>query len=180
MRALPLIPFLLLVVANGCGPAPEESGRVSKVPVRDLTLERSPAPAVQVASPLEVASARPEQPRAHRPRHAPRPAPAPSRESAPPHAAPAAEPVAAPPSPAPAAAPARAQAVAAADPHALAPGRTVTVIPASSGPSVGSDPAEAPPSRAGRAILSGRGHGGTCQPHGAMQMAPRSLPRFPR
>jgi hypothetical protein len=179
MRALPLVPLLVLAVAGGCGPAPEESGRISRVPARDLTLERSPAPAVQVASPLEVSSARPEQPRTHRPRRAPRAAPAPSPVPAPADAAPVAQPVATP-APAPAAAPARAEAEAAADPHALAPGRTVTVIPASSGPSVGSDPAESPPSRAGRAILVGRGHGGTCQPRGAMRTTAGALPVFPR
>jgi hypothetical protein len=56
----------------------------------------------------------------------------------------------------------------AADPHALAPGRTITIIPVSSGPSMGSDRGDDQmPSRAGRAILMAGGHGDTCRGHGA-------------
>jgi hypothetical protein len=171
MRASSLIPLVVLIAANGCGSAPEETGRASTVPARDLTLEPSPSAAVEVASPLEAPRPQPEQPRMHRPRRAPRPALAPDRRPWPPEAVPAAEVVAAPAPAAPAPAPHPAAPTVAADPRALAPGQTVRVIPASSGPSVGSDPAEAPPSRAGRAIMMG-GHGGSCRPRGAM--------RFPR
>lgn len=174
MRASSLIPLALLVVASGCGSGPEETGRASTVPTRNLTLERSPAPAVEVASPLEVPRPQPEQPRVHRPRRSPRPVSAPARQPAPPDAAPVTE-AAAAPTVAPAVAPAarRVAKAAPADPRVLEPGQTVTVIPASSGPSVGSDPAEAPPSRAGRAIMIGGGHGGTCQPRGAMRLIAR-------
>ena len=167
MRSLFLIPLTALALVSGCGRGPEETGRASTAPPRDLTLERSPAPALQVASPLEAPRPRPERPRVQRPRRTPRPAPVPAPLPMPPAAAPEAE--AAAPAPAPAAAPGQPSAVAAADPHALAPGQTVTIVPVNSGPSVGSDPAEAPPSRAGRAILIGRGHGGSCQPRGAMR-----------
>lgn len=168
MRASPLVPLVALIVASGCGSAPEETGRASTVPTRDLTLERSPAPAVEVASPLEAPRPQPEQPKVHRPRRTPRPTLAPSHHSAPPDAAPVVEPAR------------RAVAPAPADPRALEPGQTVTIIPASSGPSVGSDPAEAPPSRAGRAIMIGGGHGGTCQPRGAMRLLTPAFRPIPR
>jgi hypothetical protein len=168
MRSLSLIPIAALVLAGGCGRGPEETGRAPAAPSRNLTLERSPAPTVQVASPLEAPRPRPERPRVQRPRRTARPEPAPAPQPVPPVAAPVAEAAAAPLT-APAAAAPRPSADAAADPHALAPGQTVTIVPVNSGPSVGSDPAEAPPSRAGRAILIGRGHGGTCQPRGAMR-----------
>jgi translation initiation factor IF-2 len=170
MRASSLIPLVVLIAAIGCGSAPEETGRASRVPARDLTLEPSPTAAVEVASPLEAPRPRPDQPRMHRPRRSPPSAPASDRRPAPPEAAPVAEIVTAPVAArTPAPAPRPVAHTAAADPRALAPGQTVTVIPASSGPSVGSDPAEAPPSRAGRAIMVG-GHGGTCQPRGAMRL----------
>jgi hypothetical protein len=178
MRASSLIPLAFVVLAGGCGSGPEETGRSAAVPARDLTLQQAPAPAIQVASPVEAPRPRPERPTVHRPRRSPRPSPAPSPQSAPPDASPVAEAVAAPaaaPAPAPASRPAVDAAPAKA--RALEPGETVTIIPASSGPSVGSDPADAPPSRAGRAILIGRGHGGTCQPRGAMRgVAPVPLP----
>jgi len=167
MRAPSLIPLAVLMLGSGCGRGPEETGRAPSVPARDLTLERSPAPAVQVASPLEAPRPHPERPRVQRPRRTARPAPAPVPPPAPPDAAPVAA-AASAAAPTSAAHSSETEAVAA-DPHTLQPGQTVTVIPASSGPSVGSDPADAPPSRAGRAILIGRGHGGTCQPRGAMQ-----------
>lgn len=180
MRASPLVPLVALIVASGCGSGREETGRASTVPTRDLTLERSPAPAVEVASPLEVPRSQPEEPRSHRPRRTPRPTLAPSRHSEPPDAAPVVEAAAAPAvAPAPAPAARRAVVPAPADPRALEPGQTVTIIPASSGPSVGSDPADAPPSRAGRAIMIGGGHGGTCQPRGAMRLLTPSFRPFP-
>jgi hypothetical protein len=176
MRASSLVPLaLVLAVAGGCHSGPEESGQAPRVPARDLTLQQNAAPALEVVSPVEVPRPRPERPTVHRPRRSPPAAPAPSPRAAPPDAAPVAEAVAAP-APAPAPAPTPAVDAGPADPRALDPGETVTVIPASSGPSVGSDPAEAPPSRAGRAILIGRGHGGTCQPRGAMRgLAPVPL-----
>jgi hypothetical protein len=181
MRSTTLLPLALLLAVGACSQGPEESGRASTVPTRDLTLERSPAPPAEVASPLELAYPRPEQPRVHRPRRERRAAPAPSPHVPPPDAAPVAH-----PAPVPAIAPATpavyrsSTRAAAADPRALAPGQTVTVIPASSGPSVGSDPVEAAPSRAGRAILIGRGHGGTCQPRGARRATAPASSRISR
>ena len=169
MRALPFIPLALVVVVAGCGSAPEDSGARSGVPHRDLTLQEAPAPDMAVASALELPNPRPERPTAHRPRQSPHQALAPSRNHTAPEAAPVAEAVAVPavaPAPAPAAAPPLVDE--AADPHSLAPGRTITIIPASSGPSMGSGRGDDEmPSRAGRAIMMAGGHGDTCRPHGA-------------
>src|SRR6188508_2220942 len=162
MRALSLIPFAIAVVVAGCGSEPAEGGRASGVPQRDLTLQQAPAPEMAVASALEAPRPRPERPMIHRPRRSPDQALAPARDPGSPEAAPNAEPVAVP-----TAAPAPAQAAAppivdeALDPHALAPGKTVTIVPVSSGPSTGSGhDADEMPSRAGRAIIMmGGGHG---------------------
>jgi hypothetical protein len=168
MRALSLVPLAFVVVVAGCGSEPEQSGRASGVPHRDLTLQEAPAPDVAVASGVELPQPRPERPRILRPQRSPQSALGPSQKHTPPEAAPASEAVAVPavaPAPAPAAAPPIVDE--AADPHALAPGRTVTIIPASSGPSMGSDRGmDEMPSRAGRAIMMAGGHGDTCRPHG--------------
>ncbi|HKU60853.1 MAG TPA: hypothetical protein VJQ44_06515 [Gemmatimonadales bacterium] len=171
MRASFLIPLAFVVVTAGCGSEPEESGHASTVPQRDLTLQPAPGPDMAVASRLEVPRPRPERPTVHRPRRSPDPALAPSRKSDATDAAPAADAVAVTtvaPAPAPSAA-APIVDEAAADPHALAPGRTVTIVPVSSGPSTGSGRVEDEmPSRAGRAIIMmGGGHGDTCRGHGA-------------
>jgi len=171
MRALFPVPLAFVVVVAGCGSAPEESGRASGVPHRDLTLQEAPAPDMAVASAVELPQPRPERPTIHRPQRSPHSALAPSRTQASPDAAPTAEAVAVPavaPAPASVAAPPIVD-EAAADPHSLAPGRTITIIPASSGPSMGSDRGENDmPSRAGRAIIMmGGGHGDTCRGHGA-------------
>ena len=195
MRALSLIPFAIAVVVAGCGSEPAEGGRASGVPQRDLTLQQAPAPEMAVASALEAPRPRPERPMIHRPRRSPDQALAPARDPGSPEAAPNAEPVAVPTGagaegvvqrgaaeqqavedrPDQAVAPAPAQAAAppivdeAVDPHALAPGKTVTIVPVSSGPSTGSGRADDEmPSRAGRAIIMmGGGHGDTCRGHGA-------------
>ncbi len=169
MRAPSFIPLAFVVVVAGCGSGPEESGRASGVPHRDLTLQQTPAPDVAVASALELPQPRPERLRVPRPQRSPHSALAPSRQHAPPDAAPTAE-AAAATAVAPAPAPSAAAPIVdeAADPHALAPGRTITVIPASSGPSMGSDRGDNEmPSRAGRAIMMAGGHGDTCRGHGA-------------
>jgi hypothetical protein len=167
MRALSLVPLAFVVVVAGCGSEPEQSGRASGVPHRDLTLQEAPAPDVTVVSGVELPQPRPERPRVLRPQRSPQSALGPSRTHTA-EAAPTAEAVAVSavaPAPAPAAAPPIVDE--AADPHALAPGRTVTIIPASSGPSMGSDRGvDEMPSRAGRAIMMAGGHGDTCRPHG--------------
>ena len=170
MRALSLIPLAMVVVVAGCGSEPAESGRASGVPQRDLTLQQAPAPEMAVASALEAPRPRPERPMIHRPRRSPDQALAPARDPSSPEAAPNAESVAVPtvaPAPAQAAAPPIVDE--AVDPHALAPGKTVTIVPVSSGPSTGSGhDADEMPSRAGRAIIMmGGGHGDTCRGHGA-------------
>jgi hypothetical protein len=54
-----------------------------------------------------------------------------------------------------------------ANPHELPPGKTITIIPASSGPSTASDPADdAPGSRTRMGGAVGGGHGGTCRGRG--------------
>lgn len=170
MRALSLIPLAMVVVVAGCGSEPAESGRASGVPQRDLTLQQAPAPEMAVASALEAPRPRPERPMIHRPRRSPDQALAPARDPGSREAAPNAESVAVPtvaPAPAQAAAPPIVDE--AVDPHALAPGKTVTIVPVSSGPSTGSGhDADEMPSRAGRAIIMmGGGHGDTCRGHGA-------------
>ena len=169
MRALPLIPLAMVVLVAGCGSEPAERGRATGVPERDLTLQHAPAPDLAVASALEVPRPRPERPMVHRPRRSPDQALAPARKSAPPDAAATTEAAAAPtvaPAPAEAAAPPIVDE--AVDPHALAPGKTVMIVPVSSGPSTGSSRVDDDmPSRAGRAIIMmGGGHGDTCRPHG--------------
>jgi hypothetical protein len=170
MRAQSLIPLAFAVVVAGCGSEPQDAGRGSGVPKRDLTLQQAPAPDMAVASRLEVPRPRPERPTVHTPRHSPEAALAPSRNPAPPDASSNADAVAVPTvAPAPASSAAPPIADEAADPHALAPGKTVTIVPVSSGPSTGSGREEDEmPSRAGRAIIMmGGGHGDTCRPHGA-------------
>src|SRR5262245_18185428 len=127
MRALSLVPLAFVVVVAGCGSEPEQSGRGSGVPHRDLTLQGATAPGVPVASAVELPQPRPERPRVARPQRSPHQVLGPSQKHTPPVAAPTAEAVAVPavaPAPAPAAAPPIVDE--AADPRALAPGRTVT------------------------------------------------------
>src|SRR5690242_9675470 len=89
MRASSLIPLAILAVASGCSSGPEETGRAPAVPTRDLTLQRVPAPAVEVVSPVEAPRPQPARIRVHQPRRTSRPASAP--KSAPPDAPPVAE-----------------------------------------------------------------------------------------
>jgi hypothetical protein len=161
MRA-PLLLLLALVAAlgaAGCGTGSGDPEQTALQPARrDLTLRDGAPAAVEVASPVELARA-PAEPRA--PRHvsharrraAVRVAPAKALASAP----------VAPP-PAPVAAPAEAEA---ADPHALAPGQTVTVLTASTASPAG-EPSRADwtdqlPATRGRGVMIGGGHGGGCR-----------------
>ncbi len=134
---------------------------------RDLTLQAPRVPAAEVASAIELG--RPE------------PAPAPARAhhrpatAKPAPRAPAAEPVAEPatvPTVAMAAVPEAAAEPApapvddaAAGGRELAPGKTVTIIPVSSGPSVEADPGDSwVPSEPQRGVIMGGG--GTCRRRG--------------
>jgi hypothetical protein len=155
MRTRLLLPLTLAAAAAGCRTASDGTEQAAfQVPQRDLTLQQAEAPQVEVASPVELARAPVQQARTQR-QHRARPA-AESNEGA----------SAATPAPATVAAPASiaaAEPAAAPDPYALPPGKTVTVIPASSGPS--SDPGwtdRGPPDeRRGTTIYTG-GRGGDC------------------
>jgi hypothetical protein len=144
----------------------------TNTPSRDLTLQLPAAPALEVASPVELSRPDPKPTPAPRPKVSRRPAPAP---------APAPKPVAEV-SPSPAvvpipslpvtevgAQPVEEESAAAGSGRELAPGKTVTVIPASAGSST---PLEAEDSWSesgpARGILVGGG-GGRCRPRGGVR-----------
>jgi hypothetical protein len=150
MRTVFLLPLMALVaVAAGCGSQAREQAARS-VPQRDLTLVTQ-TPGVEIASPVET-----QQLRIHHRtiRQAPRSSREPKIILA---AVAAAAPIPAVPQPVaqPASTPA--------NDRELLPGKTVTVIPASSTPSTGSDTANEPPPE-GRTMVA-RG-GGTCRGRG--------------
>jgi hypothetical protein len=126
-----------LLVGCGGGGKAEETAVGGEILGRDLKLQSAGVAAVQVASPVELG--RPETPRrpTPRPRSTPRPAPAPAPDPLP-EAAPSPEPVAAPAGVSVATAPAAAAPAPTTNGRELAPGETVTVLPATSGSS-GSD-----------------------------------------
>jgi hypothetical protein len=168
MRAASLLSLAFTAaVAAACGSevasVPEREETASRaVPSleRDLTLRAPAAPAVEVASPIELSQPKPtpRTTRASRPR--PRPTPAPARA-----AQPAVEPVAVPAVALTEAAaePPPAEEDAAAGGRELAPGETVRIIPASSGPGLEAEEDNAwLPSERPRGILVGGG--GTCRP----------------
>jgi hypothetical protein len=159
MRILLLLPLALAAAAGGCRTASKGTEQATfRVPERDLTLRDSGAPNVQVASPVELAVTPTQSAAVHRPRSARRLQPVP-HPSAP---APALVPIPANPVPL-----ATIAAPEAPDPHALAPGQSVTIIPASSGPSTDGDWTDQRPSGPTRGITIGSGgHGGGCHPRG--------------
>jgi hypothetical protein len=172
MRIVMLLPLALAALAaGGCRTASEGTEQASLgVPQRDLTLQQTPAPEVEIASPVELARAPTERPTTQRPRRAHRPAPAPHPEANAPGDAPATL------SPTPAPTALAASAPEAADPHALAPGQSVTIIPASSGPTTPEDWTDQRPSGRERGVeVGGGGHGGRCKPRGT-GMPGRGLP----
>jgi hypothetical protein len=143
MRAVLLLPLAFVaVVLAGCAaesPSNQETASAGTdetvLPERDLTLQSAATPVVEVASPVELSRPAPKAPRHISSRRAAKPAPAlaPVRD---------AEPAVEAPVPAPSVAVAEAGAeaapvedVAVGAGRELAPGTTVTVIPASSGPS---------------------------------------------
>lgn len=166
MRTLLLLPFALAACAvTGCGNGSDGTEQTAfQVPRRDLTLQETQAPKVEVASPVELARAPVQRRAAYRPQRArmaartPRPA--------------AVQPAPAAPAPAPARARTDSMSLASSveppDPHALAPGQSVTIIPASSGPpSEGSSSApdwtDQRPGDGGHGpTIRGGGHGGRC------------------
>jgi hypothetical protein len=168
MRALLLLPVALAAIgAAGCGSASADPEQTAfQPPRRDLTLRQAESPVVEVASPVELARAPAQARAALEVRHTVRAARA-DRRASPPIATPV-------PAPAPVAAvapvgpPTETEAP---DPHALAPGQTVTVVPASTAsidaPSSGDWTDQLPASggrgktiRGGGGNCGGRGHGG--------------------
>jgi hypothetical protein len=176
MRTVYLFPLMALVaVAAGCGSVGREPAARS-VPQRDLTLVPQ-TPAVEIASPVETHQLRIQHQTVRtafsfRPRE-PKvsfasvtvPIAALGAGSAPVLAV--AEPVAQPAS------------TAAANDRELLPGKTITVIPASSTPSTGSDGADELPDTRGRTMVAHGGGG--CRGRGrgpGIGMAPAPRPDF--
>ena len=171
MRNMVLLPLAAFIaVAAGCRSEVGEQ-TASSVPQRDLTLV-PPNAAVQIASPLETQRLRPPRPSVHRARLAARlaPLPLPVPLSSQP------QPVAAPaPTPVPAPTPATPI-----SDRELLPGKTVTLIPVSSGPSVGTDPTGDLPADRGHTMVA-HGGGGRCRGGGrgpGIGMAPAPRPDF--
>lgn len=166
MRSLLLIPLAAVAVgAAGCGSPPSNS-EAGQVPRRDLTLQQADAPPVQVASPVELARAVPAEHRiAVRARKLHRTARSDTPSCAPP--APAIVDAAASTPAAAAAAPAMPASYQPPDPYALAPGQTVTVLPASGGTGAAPSSTDDSPPDAQRGDSRGvtirrGGHGGSC------------------
>jgi hypothetical protein len=167
MRNISLLPLAaLMAVAVGCGTEVKEPAS-SSVPQRDLTLINQTAQ-VEVASPLETQLLWTPSRSVHRSRMAARLAP--TAAPAPVVAAP--QPVAQPAPAVPAATPT--------SNRELLPGKTVTVIPVSSGPSIGTDKTAEFPGERGHTMRA-HGGGGTCRGGGRgpdIGMAPAPRPDF--
>lgn len=167
MRSLFLIPLAAATVAAGCG-SPSANPEVGRVPQRDLTLQQAGAPQVEVASPVELARAVPVE---HRTGAQARKARRTTRTAAPSSPAPApaiADVAVSTPAASAAAVPASPASYETPDPYALAPGQTVTVLPASNGvgAALASTPDDGPPDAQrgdSRGVtIRGGGHGGSC------------------
>ena len=160
MRIPVLLPLAVLAAA-ACGSETIETASTS-VSERDLTLQTQiPVPQVEIASPVELGRHRAQQ-AANRKRLKPQPQ---ARLTAAPSLIATVEPApairltmaqsVAQPAPAPIEEPA--------NDRELPPGQTVTVIPASSGPSVAPEPGDDAPPALGRPLVRG---GGTCHGRG--------------
>ena len=181
MRIVMLLPLALAAAAaGGCRTASEGTEQAALgVPQRDLTLQQAPAPQVEVASPVELGRTPIQQPASHRPRRAQRPTAVAQSETSGAGDAPATL-----PAPALVPAPTHSDPVVLAageaeppDPHALPPGRSVTVIPASTGSSTDEGWTDQRPSGRERGVTVGAGpHGGGCKPRGGGGMPGRGHP----
>jgi hypothetical protein len=171
MRPAFLIPlaFAAAVIAGCRGEASktvereEAAARTTTPPERDLTLSVPRIAEAEVASAIELALPKPvpAPTRIHRPRPKPAPAPAPTAE---PDPVAAAEPLSALTESEALAEPAPLGAAGSGG-RELAPGKTVTIIPVSTGPSVEADEGDSwLPSGPSRGILVGGG--GTCRRRG--------------
>jgi hypothetical protein len=168
-----LLSLAVLVGVAGCAREEARESEVARAPARDLTLQ-TPIPAtLAIASPVELERPVKERPRAsEKTQHRPR-AVKPVRKAAPaPEATHVAKPITQPapaevaqPVPAPVA-----EAVAAGAGRELAPGETITVIPASAGPSSSDgDELDLPVERARSGGIFIGGGGGTCRPRGGVR-----------
>jgi len=153
---------------SGCGGDRRVESAEMKPPPRDLTQPAEPA-SVTVASPVELGRAQPHSSRAHPNR--------PTRKATRVRKAPPAPPAAPTPEPVITAVPAVMKPISgpvapATEPqrgigHELAPGETITVIPAASGPPT--DAGEGIEGHKGGGVFIGGGHGGTCRPRGGVR-----------
>jgi hypothetical protein len=181
MRSASILSLALTAAGlAGCAPdSPRTSNQETavgtaqrdKLPARDLTLRTPATPAIEVASPVELSRALPQPRSTRRPRISPKPAPAPAPDPVP-EASPAAE--AAVPAPTMEmvrAEPAPEEDATAGAGRELAPGKTVTVIPASSGPSYSPEEPSWGPPGPGRSVIigGGGGRGGKCRPRGGVR-----------
>jgi hypothetical protein len=184
MRIVMLLPLALAAAAaGGCRTASDGTEQAGLgVPQRDLTLQQASAPQVEVASPVELERTPIQRPASHRPKRAQQPTAVAQPETRPTGDTPAA--AATLPAPALAPAPTHSDpAVLAAgeaeppDPHALPPGRSVTVIPASTGSSTDEGWTDQRPAGRERGVSVGAGpHGGGCKPRGGGRMPGRGRP----
>jgi hypothetical protein len=162
MRAIVLFPLTALVaVAAGCGSAGREQGTRS-VPQRDLTLVQQ-TPAVEIASPVETQHLRVQHRTVRHSQLTVRLAAVtlPAPVLAVPELV--TQPVSTPATPA--------------NDRELLPGKTITVIPASSTPSTGSDGTDELPATRGRTKVAHGGGGGRGRGPG-IGMAPAPRPDF--
>jgi hypothetical protein len=160
MRTIFLLPLTALVaIVAGCGSEAREQAARS-VPDRDLTLVTQTAQ-LEIASPVETQQLRIPHRTVHSSQRAARPARTPRSSPLEPKPQLAAvAPVLAAPEPV-----AQPASTASSDnERELLPGKTVTVIPVSSGPSPGSDRADEFPPAEGRTMVAGGG--GTCPGRG--------------
>ncbi len=165
----PLLPLALTALVLGCASESVSPPAGSGVSRRDLTLRAPSAPQLEVASAVELGRPMPEPQPSRRARISPKPAPVPKADPIP-DAAPAFE------AAAPIIVPAVAEAAVDLSPadassgsgRELAPGRTVTIIPVSSGPSsaMPEDDSWISTERSRGIMVRG---GGTCRPRGGVR-----------
>jgi hypothetical protein len=181
MRAASILPLAFTAaVLVGCAAESSQTANQetasrgvegTALPDRDLTLQVPATPAVEVASPVELSRAAPEPEPTRRAAVSPKPAPAPTANRAV-EAAPAAQ-AAVPDSTV-----AVAEALAEPAPmegggvgRELAPGKTVTIVPVSSGPSFTPEDPSWATAGPGRGMIIGGGErgGDRCRPRGGVR-----------
>jgi hypothetical protein len=172
------VPFALsaALLAACATEAPRSSGEktatadVTAAPARDLTLQATATPEVDVASAVELSRPSPPAGRDARPKASPRRAPAATSDPIP-EATPVADVAAVVAAMSVAevpAAPPPVEDAADAGGRELSPGKTVTVVPASSGPSAAPEEPEWAPERNRGIIFMGH-PGDRCRPRGGVR-----------